>query len=71
MFLPLQEVDLFGVYMAPAGVVLCICMVWFAVFRWIVGLFIDVDRVVWRRPLFGIACFVILYSLAILTLRPV
>jgi hypothetical protein len=39
--------------------------------RWGINHLVDLNRFVWRRPVIDLAIFVILYSLAVLTLRPI
>lgn len=69
MDFPLREVDFFGIFMAPAAVMLVICAAIFFVVRRITNQFIDLNRYVYRRPLFDVACFVLFYGIAILTMR--
>ncbi len=70
MFPPLREIDCFGVFMDPAALMLGVCAVIFLIARWAMNRFVDLNRYVWRRPLFEIASFVVFYSLAILMMRP-
>ena len=71
MHLPLREVNIDGMLVDPAAVMLVVvCPVFFAV-RYLLIQFVDLNRFVWRRPLAGIALLIILYSLCILALRPV
>jgi hypothetical protein len=69
MFLPLREIDVFGVLVAPAAVMLAFCAVVFLVARWVMNQFVDLNRYVWRSPLVEIAWFIVLYCLAVLTMR--
>jgi hypothetical protein len=39
--------------------------------RWGINHLVDLNRFVWHRPVIDLAIFVILYSLAVLTLRPI
>lgn len=70
MHLPLREVNIDGLLVDPAALMLlAVCLVFFGV-RYVLIWFVDLNRLVWRRPLVGIAILVILYSLSILALRP-
>ena len=69
MNFPLREIDIFGVFVAPAAVMLVICAVIFFVVRRILNQLFDLNRFVWRRPLFDMACFVLFYCIALLTMR--
>ena len=71
MFPPLRELDVSGMLIDPAAAMLGICAVLFFIVRWGINHLIDLNRFVWRRPVIDLAIFVILYSLAILTLRPI
>lgn len=70
MIVPLREVNIFGVFVTPAAVMLAICAGYFLVTRWVLNQFLDLNRYVWRRPLIEIAFFVVLFCLAILTMCP-
>ena len=70
MFLPLRDFDVSGMLVDPAAAMLGICAVLFFMVRWVIDHLVDLNRFVWRRPLIDLAIFVILYSLAVLTLRP-
>jgi hypothetical protein len=50
---------------------LVVSAVAFCVMRAVLNRFVDLNRFVWHRPLVDIALLVILYSLAILTLKPI
>jgi hypothetical protein len=67
---PMREVNIFGVFVAPAAVLLAVCGVVFFSIRILINHFFDLNRYVWRRPMFDIACFVLFYSLVIVLLRP-
>ncbi len=69
MGFPLREIDIFGIFMAPAAVMLVICAAVFFVARRILNQLIDMNRYVRHRPLFDVACFVLFYCVAILTMR--
>jgi hypothetical protein len=71
MFLPLREINLFGMFIDPAVVALVISAVLFVLVRLLLNRFVDLNRFVWRRPLVDIALLVILYCVAILTLKPI
>lgn len=71
MFLPLREVNLDGMLVDPAAVLLVVCGLLFFLLRIGINHFLDLNRFVWRRPLVDIALMVILYSAAILTFRPI
>ena len=71
MFLPLREIDFFGMLIDPAAVALVVSAVVFVLVRMLINRFVDLNRFVWRRPLVDISLLVILYCLAILTLRPI
>ena len=71
MYLPLRDFDVSGMLVNPAAALLAICVVLFFLVRSRLNHLLDLDRFVWRRPLIDLAIFVILYSLAILTLRPI
>ena len=66
---PMREIDIFGVFVAPASVLLALCGIIFFTVRYFLNHFVDLNRYVWRRPLFDIACFVVFYCLALLTMR--
>lgn len=71
MFLPLRDFDVSGMLVNPAAAMLAICAVLFFLVRWGINHLVDLNRFVWRRPLIDLAIFVILYSLTILSLRPI
>ena len=71
MFLPLREINLFGMFIEPAVIALVICVLLFCVVRAVLNRCVDLNRFVWRRPLVDIALLVILYCIAILTLKPI
>jgi hypothetical protein len=71
MIVPLKEIDIFGVFVAPTAVALVVSAAVFLILRRIVNQFVDLNRYVWRRPLLDIALFVVLYSLVNLAMRPV
>jgi hypothetical protein len=59
---PMKEVDLFGIYIAPAALVALVALVVFLFLRrWFDR--IKIQRWVWHRPLFDTAVYVILLSL--------
>jgi hypothetical protein len=68
--LPLREIHIYGMLVDPAAVTLLICALLFILARIVLNRFVDLNRFVWRRPLIDLAIFIILYSVAILTLRP-
>lgn len=68
--LPLREMAIFGMLVDPAAVLLVLCTAAFVFLRLLVNRLIDLDRFVWRRPLVDLAVLVIIYSLSILSLRP-
>jgi hypothetical protein len=70
MIVPLRELDIFGVFVAPAAAVFVICTGLFLVARWVLNQLLDLNRYVWRRPLVEIAFLIVLYCVAILTMRP-
>jgi hypothetical protein len=58
----MNEVDIFGIYVAPAAAVgFWTALVFFALRIWFDRL--QIQRWVWHRPLFDTAVFVILFSL--------
>ena len=71
MFFPLREINILGMFIDPAVVALLVSVVVFSVARAVLDRWVDFNRFVWRRPLVDIAALVILYSIAILTLRPI
>jgi hypothetical protein len=71
MFLPLREINLFGMLVDPAALALVVSAVEFVLVRMLINRFVDLNRFLWRRPLVDISLLVILYCLAILTLRPI
>jgi uncharacterized protein DUF1656 len=71
MFLPLREINLDGMLVDPAAVLLVVCGLLFFLLRIVINHFVDLNRFVWRRPLVDIALLVILYCAAILTLQPI
>lgn len=71
MFFPLRDYDVSGMLVDPAAALLAICAVLFFVVRTGLNHLVDLNRFVWRRPVIDLAIFVIIYSLAILTLRPI
>jgi hypothetical protein len=71
MFLRLREINLFGMLVDPAALALVVSAVVFVLVRMLINRFVDLNRFVWRRPLVDISLLVILYCLAILTLRPI
>jgi hypothetical protein len=71
MFLPLREINLFGMFVEPAVITLVVSALMFGVVRAVLNRYVDLNRFVWRRPLVDIALLVILYCIAILTLKPI
>jgi uncharacterized protein DUF1656 len=71
MFLPLREINIDGMFVDPAAVLLVASGALFLLLRTVINHIIDLNRFVWRRPLVDIMLLVILYSAAILTLRPI
>jgi Protein of unknown function (DUF1656) len=71
MFLPLREINLYGMLVDPAAVMLVVCGVLYFFLRIVMNRFFDLNRFVWRRPLVDIAVLVIFYCAAILTFRPI
>ena len=71
MFLSLRDINVSGMLVDPAAAMLGICAVLFFLLRWGINHLVDLNRFVWRRPVIDLAIFVILYSLALLTLRPI
>jgi hypothetical protein len=71
MFLPLREINLFGMFIDPAVIALVVSTLVFCVARAVLNRCVDLNRFVWRRPLVDIALLVIVYSIAILTLKPI
>ena len=71
MFLPLREINLFGMLIEPAVIALVVSAVAFCVMRAMLNRFVDLNRFVWHRPLVDIALLVILNSIVILTLKPI
>jgi hypothetical protein len=71
MFHPLREFNLFGMFMDPAAVMLIICVPVYFLMRTLLNRLVDLNRYVWHRPLVDLALMVILYSVAVLTLKPI
>jgi hypothetical protein len=71
MFFSLREFDVSGMLVDPAAAMLAISAVLYFIVLWGINHLIDLNRFVWRRPVIDLAIFVILYSLAILTLKPI
>jgi hypothetical protein len=71
MFLSLREITLFGMLIDPAVLALLVSAVAFCVMRALLNRCVDLNRFVWHRPLVDIALLVILYSVEILTLKPI
>lgn len=69
--LPLRELELFGLLVDPAAILLIICLVAWVVLCALLNRALDLNRFVWRRPLFDLALLVILCCLGILTMRPI
>lgn len=71
MWFPLREINVSGMLVDPAAVLIVICGILWCLLRMALNHSIDMNRFVWGRPVVDLAIFVILYSVAILTLRPV
>ena len=71
MFLPLREINVFGMFFEPAVIALVVSALVFCVMRAVLNRCVDLNRFVWHRPLVDIALLVILYSIVILTLKPI
>lgn len=71
MFLPLREINIDGMLVDPAAVMLVASGVLFVLARIVINHLVDLNRFVWRRPLVDISLLVILYCAAILTFRPI
>lgn len=71
MFLPLRELNLSGMLLDPAAVALVITALLYILLRTMLNRVLDLNRYVWHRPLVEISLLVILYCVAILTLKPI
>ena len=71
MFLPLREINLLGMFIEPAVIALVVSVLVFCVVRAVLNRYVDLNRFVWRRPLVDITLLIILYCMAILTLKPI
>jgi hypothetical protein len=71
MFLPLREINLFGMFVDPAVIALVVSTLVFCAARAVLNRCVDLNRFVWHRPLVDIALLVIVFSIAILTLKPI
>jgi len=71
VFLPLREINVFGMLIEPAVIALVVSAVVFCVIRAVLSRVVDLNRFVWHRPLVDIALLVIFYSVVILTLNPI
>jgi Protein of unknown function (DUF1656) len=71
MFLPLREINLFGMFFDPAVIALAVSVLVFCLVEAVLNRCVDLNRFVWRRPLVDIMLLVILYCIAILTLKPI
>ena len=71
MFIPFREINLMGMFIEPAVIALVVSALVFCLVRVALNRFVDLNRFVWHRPLVDIALLVILYSIAILTLKPI
>ena len=71
MFLPFREINVFGMFIEPAVIALVVSVLVFCVMRAVLNRCVDLNRFVWHRPLVDIALLVILYSIVILTLKPI
>ena len=66
--LPLREINLLGVFVTPASVLLLVALAPWIVFRWLAAR-IDLNRYVWNRPLVEVLFYLLMYAAGILTLR--
>ena len=71
MFLPLREINLSGMFIDPAVIALVVSTLVFCLARAVLNRCVDLNRFVWHRPLVDIALLIIVYSIAILTLKPI
>ena len=71
MFIPLREIILLGMLIEPAVIALVVSVLLFCVVRAVLNRCVDLNRFVWRRPLVDITLLIILYCIAILTLKPI
>jgi len=71
MLLPMRELNVFGMLLDPASALLVIAGILYILIRLGINRLLDLNRFVWHRPLTDIALWVILYSLCVLTLRPI
>jgi hypothetical protein len=71
MYFPLRDFEVYGMLINPAAALLAVCAILFFIVRAAINQLVDLDRFVWRRPVIDLAIFVMLYSLAVLTLRPI
>ena len=71
MFHTLREFNLLGMFLDPAAVMLIISVPLYLLLRALLNRVVDLNRYVWHRPLVDLALMVILYSVAVLTLRPI
>jgi hypothetical protein len=71
MFLPLREFNLLGMFLDPAAVVLVISALLYFLVRTMLNRVVDLNRYVWHRPLVDLTLMVILYCVAVLTLKPI
>jgi hypothetical protein len=66
---PLRELDILGVFVTPASVLLLVALVPSVAFHYLTAR-LDLNRFVWNRPVFEVALYVVFYAAAVLTLRP-
>lgn len=71
MFFPWREFGVSGMLVDPAAALLAVTVALFFIVRMGINYLVDLNRFVWRRPVIDLAIFVIIYSLVILTLRPI
>ncbi len=69
MFLfPLRELDILGVFVTPASVMLLVALVPSLLVHRLTAR-VDLNRFVWNRPVVEVALYIAFYAITILTLR--
>ena len=71
MSVRLREINVDGMLVDPAAIILVTSGFLFIVLRAAINRVVDLNRFVWRRPLADLALFVIVYAAGILLLRPI
>jgi hypothetical protein len=69
MCIPLRELNICGVFVTPASVLLLVCLIPSIIFHYLFAA-LRIDHVFWNPPLVEVVMFFIFFAAAVLALTP-